>query len=172
MTGHPFDDLFAALVQRLQLHVLPPVEATVVSQGADGRLDLEIDEALGLGKGPQGVDFALQGVAAVKIAPGSRVLLEFLAAPAGDSEPRRPIVRSIISGTILEATITAQQRLVLDGTAQVDLSAATVNVGPTAGSVNLGAAKALVATQGAPVQVAVPAGTGTVTGAIQTQVKA
>lgn len=107
MTGHPLDDLLEVLVQRLQLRTWAPIRAKVVAQGADGRLDLEISEELGLGKGMQGVELALVGVAAVKVAQGAEVLVEFVAGEQGLSSNKRvPVVRTILSGTILEAIIT------------------------------------------------------------------
>lgn len=105
---HPLDEQLTALVQRLQLRTTPPLEAEVLSQtGRELELRLLADDATlqrwELKPGVQGVPLALQGCWAVQLAPGARVVLEWL-----DGDPRKPLVRTIVSGTIVSATLAAQ----------------------------------------------------------------
>lgn len=122
MSDHPFDQQLQALVRHLQIRTLPPFEAEVLAQAGDKlELRLVLDEKLRtlweLDRGLQGVPLVLQGCWAVQLAPGARVVLEYL-----DGDRKKPVVRSVISGTLLEATI----------------DASSVKVGPTAGDVRLG----------------------------------
>lgn len=142
MSDHPFDRQFEALVRHLQLKTLPPFEAEVLAQdGAllDLRLVLAEEQRVlwELDRGFQGVPLALQGCWAVQLAPGARVVLEFL-----DGDRRKPVVRSVISGQIQQADLQA-------GSVKVD--GTTIAIGPGSTTVALGKGLSPVAALGDPV---------------------
>jgi len=156
MSDHPFDRQLEALVRHLQLRTLPPFEAEVLAQdGALLDLRLVLAEELRaqweLDRGFQGVPLALQGCWAVRLAPGARVVLEFL-----DGDRRKPVVRSVISGTLVEATIDATTKIA---------------IGPTVALVGLGKALKAVASAGDKTDSVVNGNPATLTVVVNTVVK-
>lgn len=119
--AHPFDGQLAELVQHFQLRTIPPLDAQVVSQGGDGSLVLRLSiseqqaKVWGIPNGLQDVPLALLGGLALKLAPEARVRLDFL-----DNDVQKPIA-SYLSGTILEASLSAQAKVALSAAA-VDLA--------------------------------------------------
>lgn len=118
--AHPFDAQLQELVQHFQLRTPPPLDAEVVSQGGDGsvvvRLSISDEQAKiwGVPNGLQEVPLAPLAGMQLKLAPGGRVRVDYL-----DADARKPIA-SYLSGTILEASLSA--------TAKVALSAAAVDL--------------------------------------------
>lgn len=157
MAGHSFDEVLAALVRHMQHKTAPLVEATVTSQAADGSLELEVPEALGLGPGLQAVPLALApGVSAVKVAPGARCLLEFI--DDGPGFPPRPVVRQFLAATYIEVTLAA--------TSKVAVQAPAVDVGNAGAAVKLAGGSRPVVRAGDTVAKGLVAGPNPVTGTI------
>lgn len=158
---HPADETLQRLVRHHQIRTIPPLPAEVLSQSGQAlelrlQVPAELLELWGLDAGLQQVPLALQGCWQVQLAQGAKVVVEFLA-----SDPRQSFVRTVISGTILSAT----------------LDAAAIAIGPHATAVDLGpaAVKVPVAVTGSSVKIPVPtSGVGTVDNAppIQSVVKA
>lgn len=157
---HPLDANLEELIHRLQQRTIPPLLAEVLGQ-TDQTLELRLvipDEERkfwGLDAGVQRAPLALQGVFQVQLAAGAQVVLEFLS-----NNVRRPIVRTVLSGTIVSATLDAR----------------TIAIGPQALAVDLGPSptKFPIAVTGSSVTVALATGKGTVDNAppIQKIVKA
>ena len=155
-SSHPLDQELDRLVKHFQIRTIPPLEAEVLQQHPDGSLELRLvmseerAKLWGLESGLDFVPLALQGCWQVRIAPGARVKLEFMA-----SDPATRYVTQVLSGTILEATV----------------DAATIKIGPTAGSVELGKGLKPVASLGDQTDPAAPGKPSTLTTVINTVVK-
>jgi len=147
MSRHPMDEGIGLLVRKLQLRTIPPLDAEVVLQdGQTVDLKLLVDKKLRklweLDQGLQGVPLALQGCWQVQLAPGARVVLEFL-----DGDVGKPIVRTLLSGTILSADLGALDVRVGGGGSTVKLAGGSQPV-IRAGDANAGL---LSAAPGSPV---------------------
>lgn len=122
MAGHPLDEELQRIVRDAQLRTIPPLEAEVLIQdGQTLQLRLLVSDELralwNIPSGLQGVPLALQGCWQVQIAPGARVVLEFL-----DGDARKPVVRTVISGTFLSVELAALDVRLGDNSSTVKLA--------------------------------------------------
>ena len=116
----PADDQLKALVRAFQLRTPPPFEAEVLSQtGQELELRLlmsdEVKDLWELDRGLQGVPLALQGGWSVTLAPGARVVVEWL-----DGDRQKPVVRTVLDGFFQAASFDG--KLITVGTNATSIS--------------------------------------------------
>lgn len=146
--AHALDSTLGGLIRALQIRTLPPFEAEVLSQeGQELTLRLLLAEDMrALWELDRGLTapMALQGGWTCTLAPGARVVVEFL-----DGDRRKPVVRSILSGTLVSVTLASQ----------------TVELGQAGGTVKLAGGSKPVARVG-DVPTGLSNGAGPVTGTL------
>lgn len=139
------------MILRLIEHALPvgrllSYECEVVTQNADGTVDLQPTSPTA-GPGWQGVEVALQGPFAVKVATGARCVLEFL-----DGDLTKPVVRNFLPGTTFTEMTTR-------GTSKVTINGPAIAIGDNLANITLaGSSKAVVRVGDSPTGLSVTVG--------------
>lgn len=137
------EDLAASVAALVRHHTAGSVylgqfPARVVSQNADGTLELKPDDSRLPGMSQVPIRYGIPGVSA-EVLPGARVAVEF---EAGD--PARPVATVWESGTVTKLLVTAS--------VEVTVEAPVVNVGNATQKVNLAGGGAGIARMGDTVQ--------------------